>query len=112
MRTRNGLQHRRSRRPHKHSALRAPIVCVGDLMREAIRPLKELPSKNCTAVLDWSKTTVGGAAFNLSWYLRQLGMSPRLVSICGAGDQSLIRQDFGAAGISCTTLITVPENND
>ncbi len=67
------------------------IVCVGDLMRELI--LQQVPSDGYerTLVLDPEEAELGGAVVNISWYLKELGRAPVLVSHFGESDGVRVR---------------------
>jgi sugar/nucleoside kinase (ribokinase family) len=88
------------------------ITCLGDLMRAIIVPLRKLPRVHETRILDWSCTAAGGSAFNICRFLRQAGISPRLVAICGASDRSALRRDVARSRLHDARLIEVPGNND
>lgn len=88
------------------------IVCIGDLMLEAILPLASLPNLGITQVVDDHALEVGGPAFNVAWYLTQLGYSPILAAVHGRQEAAYIHGVLMAAGLDTGALIPASNHTD
>ena len=68
------------------------ISCVGDLMIECMPRVTSFPPPGTTLVVDPVRREIGGAAFNICYYLRQLGFKPRLIASYGQYDRLLVEK--------------------
>lgn len=83
----------------------AIIACLGDLMLEQLIRVVRLPTKNETVIHEQSVSMqLGGPAFNVAWYLRQLGRSVALIGAYGSEDSAQVLHQVRAARLSTTSL--------
>lgn len=88
------------------------IVCTGDLMVECLLRLPSLPPPNTTVVLDSGRQNLGGAAFNLCWYLSRFERRPRLVGVIGRRKMPLVTEAFSSAQLDNSGLIPIEGDTD
>ncbi len=88
------------------------IVCVGDIMVECILRLPSLPPANATLVLDSVSQELGGAAFNICWYLSQFGLRPRLIGPVGQRNNALVAEAFSSAKLDDSGLVSIEGDTD
>lgn len=81
------------------------VVCVGDLMAEYLVPVTFLPRADSTLIVDSVKPQLGGGAYNICWYLAQLGIAVRLVAPASPRDFFLIKEAFDLARLDTDGLI-------
>ncbi len=88
-----------------------PVV-AGDLMMECFIRLPSLPAADETMIVDSVSPELGGSAFNLCWYLSQLGSRPKLVGPCGSRDRPVVAETLTSAGLDASGLIPVGGSTD
>jgi sugar/nucleoside kinase (ribokinase family) len=89
------------------------IACLGDLMFEEMVRAHRLPAKNETLIYEQSEDVrLGGPAFNVAWYLRQLGDPVYLVGAYGSFDAPRVMKQVRAARIDTSSLIPVRGRTD
>ncbi len=88
------------------------ITCVGDIMLETIVRVGGPPRPNWTQIFDSYPEELGGPAFNLCWYLRNLGWSPTLVGAVGKANYDYVQRRFRATGLNASGVLRIPGETD
>lgn len=70
------------------------------------------PSRNTTLIRDGIPRDLGGPAFNIAWYLRQLGWAVALVSPIGTLDRTLFESLLTSVNLPSHLLVSAPGNTD
>lgn len=88
------------------------VVCAGDIMVECILRMPSLPAADTTLVLDSAIQELGGPAFNICWYLSQLGRRPQLVGPFGLRNRPLITEALCSCQLEQIGLIPIEGDTD
>lgn len=82
------------------------------MLEQMVRVVR-LPEKNETVIHEQSAgIQLGGPAFNVAWYLRQLGRSVALIGAYGADDSARVLSQVRAARLSTNTLTSYRGRTD
>jgi len=88
----------------------AHVVAFGDLTLQVVSHQVQESRYDRTLVVDWSTAVIGGAAWNVAWYLRHLGRETRLRSHYGPDAAARIASQIGwqppLAGAVCKQTST------
>jgi len=103
---------RPSSRGKSMAEMKHRIACLGDLMAECIKPVNAFPEANTTTIFDAAATEIGGPAFNIHWYLSQLGHRTRIVSCYGNQDRRWVLQKFRDMNVNRRGLVSFQGQTD